>query len=163
MASGPSRGATSRFRSWSILWATLALLLCGALVAASALWIFTAPGRRPSINAGLTAAPASQTPPSRASEPAPASEMKTQAARPADGGLTDEVLRLRVWSTITSFYANIRNCASISSTGISVAQPPDSTGSWKEEWAIVACGKSQVLAILFTVTPEGDVFYDISE
>jgi hypothetical protein len=82
---------------------------------------------------------------------------------PAEGGLTDPELRSQVWSTILSFYANVRGCADVLSSGIRVNQQPDAAGSWEETWDVSACGEPAALKIQFTVAPDGGIFYDITE
>jgi len=81
----------------------------------------------------------------------------------AEGGLTDPMLKSQVWSTILSFYDNVRGCADVSSSRIAVSREPDATGSWQETWDVVACGQTASLKILFTVSQDGGIFYDISE
>lgn len=94
--------------------------------------------------------------------PAELSSLPAEAG-PAGGGLTDPELKLLVWSTITSFYDNVRGCSDVSSSRIGVSRDPDTTGSWQETWEVVACGEAAKLKILFTVASDGGIFYDIVE
>jgi hypothetical protein len=82
---------------------------------------------------------------------------------PADGGRTDPELKAQVWSTIMSFYTNVRGCTDVSSTRIRVSQEPDASGSWEETWDVSACGAGAVLKIRFTAAPDGGIYYDITE
>jgi hypothetical protein len=81
----------------------------------------------------------------------------------AEGSLTDPELRSQVWSTIVSFYANVRGCTDVSSRGIRVSREPDAIGSWEETWDVSACAAPAALKINFTVAPDGGIFYDITE
>jgi len=82
---------------------------------------------------------------------------------PPEGGLTDPELKAQVWSTIVSFYANVRGCNDVSTGGIRVSQEPDATGSWEETWEVSACAEAAALKIRFTAAPDGGFFYDITE
>jgi hypothetical protein len=82
---------------------------------------------------------------------------------PAEGGLTDPELKEQVWSTIVSFYANVRGCTDVSTRGIRVSREPDATGSWEETWEVSACAERAALKIRFTAAPDGGYFYDITE
>jgi hypothetical protein len=82
---------------------------------------------------------------------------------PAEGGLTDPELKAQVWSTIVSFYANVRGCNNVSSADIRVSEEPDATGSWEETWEVSACAETASLKIRFTVAPDGGIYYDITE
>ncbi|HEY5982168.1 MAG TPA: hypothetical protein VIU38_01730 [Anaerolineales bacterium] len=136
-------------------------ILVGGAVLCTAIWIVIAVVlTRDSKNPGPVAISTS----SPASASSPRAEITSLASPvPAAGGLTDDVLRGRVWATIMSFYSNVRGCAEVSSQEISVAVPRDATGSWVEAWTVTACSETQVLHIQFTTDSEGGVRYDISE
>lgn len=112
-----------------------------------------------------TATPAGISTPTQAAAGARATERPPAAVDdgPAEGGLTDPELRSKVWSTILSFYANVRGCTDVLSSEIRVNQQPDAVGSWEETWDVSACGEQVALRIHFTVSPDGGIFYDISE
>jgi hypothetical protein len=82
---------------------------------------------------------------------------------PAEGGLTDPELKAQVWSTIVSFYGNVRGCNDVSSADIRVSEEPNASGSWEETWEVSACAETASLKVEFTVAPDGGIFYDITE
>jgi hypothetical protein len=121
----------------------------------------------PELTADLTRPPGpilGSTPTGAETHPIPTDPPQTANGEgPAEGGFTDTELRAQVWSTIVSFYTNVRGCTDISSGGIRVTQQPDATGSWQETWEVSACGEGAELKIHFTVASDGGIFYDISE
>jgi hypothetical protein len=143
-----------------------AALLCGAALLLGAMAIaLTVPGALRLLRATSTAhvVPGSST---SDTSPEPAYTVAPGAASaigPVEGSLTDELLKSAVWETIQSFYRNVRGCNDVTSTEIEVMEEPDSSGGWEEAWTVSACGISQVLQIKFTASPEGGIYYDITE
>ena len=87
----------------------------------------------------------------------------TPVAGPVHGGLSDPDLKSDVWSTVGSFYRNVRDCPDVSSIAIEMIKEPDAAGVWKEAWSVSACGETAILTITFTPSPQGGIMYDISE
>jgi hypothetical protein len=51
----------------------------------------------------------------------------------------------------------------VTSTAIDVAQQPDTSGVWIEDWSANVCGKSTVFEVTFTLDPKGGTNYDVKQ
>lgn len=85
------------------------------------------------------------------------------SSTPVDGGLGDPTLKADVWNSILTAEGG-RSCNAVTSTAIDVAQQPDSSGSWIEDWSATACGNQVVFEITFTPdATNGGTNYDIKQ
>jgi FlaG/FlaF family flagellin (archaellin) len=81
---------------------------------------------------------------------------------PVDGGLSDPILKTDVWVSIIKAESQ-HGCANITSTAIDVAQQPDSSGVWVEDWSTNVCGTATVFEVTFTPDPKGGTNYDVKQ
>lgn len=140
--------------------------LCGiAFLVLAVLLMLDAPLVIGSLRGGHTSSvehpqPASEVTPPASAKPA---TCVGAACGPVEGGLTDPELKSQVWSTIESFYRNMRDCTYVTNSEIKVTQQPAESGGWAEAWTISACGVHTVLRITYSMSPDGGVYYDIAE
>ena len=131
------------------------ILLCCCVVAIAAAVAY------PTIKNYLNSATSGfQNPNPDATSQPPSTNSSTSA--PADGGLGDPTLKGDVWNSILTAESG-RGCSDVVSTAINVAQQPDSSGVWVEDWSANVCGNDAVFEVTFTPDPQGGTNYDIKE
>ena len=81
---------------------------------------------------------------------------------PVDGGLSDPILKTDVWVSIIKAESQ-HGCANVTSTAIDVAQKPDSSGAWVEDWSTNVCGTATVFVVTFTPDPKGGTNYAVKQ
>ena len=81
---------------------------------------------------------------------------------PVDSGLSDPILKTDFWVSIIKAESQ-HGCANVTSTAIDVAQQPDSSGVWVEDWSVNVCGKDTVFEVTFTPDPKGGTNYNVKQ
>ena len=82
------------------------------------------------------------------------------ASGPMAGGLGDPTLKGDVWNSILKLESGL-GCDDVTSTAIDVAQQPDASQVWVEDWSANVCGSPTVFEITFTPDPNGGTNYNI--
>ena len=139
------------------------LLCCCVVVIAGAVAYPTIKKYLNSASSGLqNPNPASTSVPDMTNTPSPSNGGGSSASGPVDGGLGDSILKTDVWNSILNAESQ-RNCSDVTSTVIDVAQQPNSSGVWVEDWSANVCGNDTVFVVTFTPDPKGGTNYDIKQ
>lgn len=89
------------------------------------------------------------------------SSTSTYAGGPANDSLASYPVKQNVWAVIGA-YEQALGCNKPASTSVAIAQRPDASNAWTENWAVNACGSTQIFKIRFTPDSNNNITFAIS-